>query len=94
MNDETIKEDKKMENGINGEKQVDEFFKVMHAHVHLTNVTHVHVRTLYTVRCVQSSIINRLGKGSQSPPPPLPLPLTLHLLLLLFVILWTVSTLH
>lgn len=42
MNDQTIKEDKKMENGINGEKQVDEFFKVMHAH--------------YTVKYVQSSI--------------------------------------
>ena len=55
MNDETIKEDKKMENGIDGEKQVDEFFKVMHAHVHLECYT---CTCTYTLHCKVCTIFN------------------------------------
>lgn len=57
MNDETIKEDKKneMENGIDGEKQVDEFFKVMHAHVHLECYT---CTCTYTLHCMVCTIFN------------------------------------
>lgn len=55
MNDETIKEDKKMENGINGEKKVGEFFKVMHVHVHLECYT---CTCTYTLHCKVCTIFN------------------------------------